>query len=100
MVNFVNNIITNKFRGDVMANAEKLQTVKDEILNLKGESVRLIVNKGRKKIVKFNGVIESVYPSMFIIKANEMVDLERTSFSYNDVLCGDISYKRINKCGN
>ena len=26
-----------------------------------------------------------------------MVDLERTSFSYNDVLCGDISYKRITK---
>ena len=76
-----------------MTNAEKLQNVKLEILNLKGKSVNLIVNKGRKKIVKFNGVIENVYPSMFVIKPNENVDLDRTSFSYNDVLCGDIAYK-------
>lgn len=76
-----------------MTNAEKLQNVKSEILNLKGKSVNLIVNKGRKKIVKFNGVIENVYPSMFVIKPNENVELDRTSFSYNDVLCGDIAYK-------
>ena len=76
-----------------MTNAEKLQNVKSEILNLKGKSINLIVNKGRKKIVKFNGVIENVYPSMFVIKPNENVELDRTSFSYNDVLCGDIAYK-------
>lgn len=76
-----------------MTNAEKLQCVKDEIFNLKGKSIKLMVNKGRKKIIRFNGIIESVYPSMFIIKPNESVDLERTSYSYNDVLCGDISYK-------
>ena len=76
-----------------MTNAEKLQNVKSEILNLKGKDVNLIVNKGRKKIVKIKGVIENVYPSMFVIKPNENVDLDRTSFSYNDVLCGDIAYK-------
>ena len=76
-----------------MTNAEKLQNVKTEILNLKGKDVNLTVNKGRKKIVKFKGIIESVYPSMFVIKPNDNVDLDRTSFSYNDVLCGDITYK-------
>lgn len=76
-----------------MTNTNKLQAVKDEIFALKGKNIRLIVNKGRKKIVKFDGVIESVYPAMFIIKPNSYIDLERTSFSYNDVLCGDISYK-------
>ena len=76
-----------------MVNTEKLQAVKDEILNLKGKNLKLMVNKGRKKIVKFYGIIESVYPAMFVIKPNENVELDRTSFSYNDVLCGDISYK-------
>ncbi len=76
-----------------MTNAEKLQNVKDEIFNLKGKNLKLVVNKGRKKIIKFTGIIESVYPSMFIIKPHESVDLDRTSYSYNDVLCGDISYK-------
>ncbi len=76
-----------------MTNAEKLQNVKDEIFCLKGKELDFLVNKGRKKIVKFNGIIESVYPSMFVIKPNENVELDRTSFSYNDVLCGDISFK-------
>lgn len=76
-----------------MTNIEKLQTIKDEISQLKGKNLKLMVNKGRKKIVKFYGIIESVYPAMFIIKPNENIELDRTSFSYNDVLCGDISYK-------
>ena len=79
----------------LISSAEKLQNVKEEIMNLKGKDIRLTVNKGRKKIVKFCGIIENVYPSMFIIKPMEDVELERTSFSYNDVLCGDISYKTI-----
>ena len=78
-----------------MTNSEKLQKVKEEILNLKGKDVNLVVNKGRKKIIKFIGIIDSVYPSMFIIKPKEFVDLDRTSYSYNDVLCGDISYKLL-----
>ncbi len=81
----------------MVSSVEKLQNVKDEIMQLKGQDIRLIVNKGRKKIVKFNGIIESVYPSMFVIKPKENVELERTSYSYNDVLCGDISYKKIIK---
>ena len=78
-----------------MTNAEKLQNVKDEDFNLLGKDLYLTVNKGRKKIIKFNGVIESVYPSMFIIKSTECVDLDRTSYSYNDVLCGDITFNVI-----
>ena len=81
----------------MVSSVEKLQNVKDEIMQLKGQDIRLIVNKGRKKIVKFNGIIESVYPSMFVIKPKENVELERTSYAYNDVLCGDISYKKIIK---
>lgn len=81
----------------MVSSVEKLQNVKDEIMQLKGQDIRLIVNKGRKKIVKFNGIIERVYPSMFVIKPIENVELERTSYSYNDVLCGDISYKKIIK---
>ena len=81
----------------MVSSVEKLQNVKDEIMQLKGQDIRLIVNKGRKKIVKFNGIIESVYPSMIVIKPIENVELERTSYSYNDVLCGDISYKKIIK---
>ena len=64
--------------------------VKQNLENLVGKDVDLVVNKGRKKIIKFNAKILNVYPSMFVISPNESVDLDRTSYSFNDVMCGDI----------
>lgn len=69
-----------------------LEDVKKRVLSLKGKQITMEVNKGRNRIVKLLGVIDQVYPSMFVIKPSEKVDLDRMSFSYNDVLCGDISF--------
>jgi uncharacterized protein Veg len=69
-----------------------LDEVKQKVLELKGRKIRMEVNKGRNRIVKLNGVIDQVYPSMFVIKPTDKVDLDRMSFSYNDVLCGDINF--------
>lgn len=69
---------------------ETIMEVKERLGGLIGKEVALVVNKGRKKIIKFNATIENVYPSMFVIKPMEVVDLDRTSYSYNDVMCGDI----------
>lgn len=66
--------------------------IKEKIMALKGASVLMEVNKGRNRIVKLNAVIEQVYPSMFVIKPQGKVDLDRFSYSYNDVLCGDINF--------
>lgn len=67
-----------------------IMEVKQNLEGLVGKNVDLVVNKGRKKIIKFNAKILSVYPSMFVISPNENVDLDRTSYSFNDLLCGDI----------
>ncbi len=64
--------------------------VKTLLEDLVGKNVDLVVNKGRKKLIKFNAKIENVYPSMFVISPNENVDLDRFSYSFNDVMCGDI----------
>lgn len=64
--------------------------VKQNLEQLVGSNVDLLVNKGRKKIIKFNAKILGVYPSMFTICPNENVELDRTSYSFNDVMCGDI----------
>lgn len=66
--------------------------VKDMIKNLYGREVVCIINKGRNKLVKINVKIDQVYPSMFVIYPLERVELERKSFSYNDVMCGDIKF--------
>lgn len=68
-----------------------MEEIKRKIALLKGKLIYLTINKGRNRIVKLNAYIDQVYPSMFIIKPNEKVDLDRMSYSYSDVLCGDIT---------
>lgn len=67
-------------------------TIKERIKQMSGKEVNCIINKGRNKLVTVNVCIDQVYPSMFIIKPLEDVELERKSFSYNDVMCGDIKF--------
>lgn len=67
-----------------------LSSIKQKILDLKGIPVKMEVNKGRNKIVKFNGKIVNVYPSVFTVEADTPVIPENKTFSYFDVLCGDV----------
>lgn len=66
--------------------------VKQKVNDIKGKEVDCIINKGRNKIVKTKVIVEQVYPSMFVIKPIIKVDLDRLSYSYNDMLCGDIKF--------
>ena len=66
--------------------------VRNAVKDMHGKYVDLEINKGRNKIVKLTAKIAEVYPSMFVIKPSTVVDLDRKTFSYNDVLCGDIKF--------
>ena len=69
-----------------------LVEVKQKVMGLKGKDINLAVNKGRNKIVKLRAIITEVYPSMFVITPTTEVDLDRKSYSYNDILCGDVKF--------
>lgn len=66
-----------------------ISEVKKNIEGLKGRSLSLAINRGRKKIVRMDGVIVDLFPSVFTFKA-AAGDL--VSFSYSDVICGDIEF--------
>lgn len=68
-------------RGDIFQ-------VKKEIDRYVGSKVRIRANKGRKKIVIKEGVIQSTYPSIFVVSLdNKSHSNERVvSYSYTDVL--------------
>lgn len=66
--------------------------IKNKVENLKGQNISLKINKGRNKIVALTAIIDQVYPSMFIINPTSEVSLDRKSFSYSDVLCGDVKF--------
>ncbi|MBE5738646.1 MAG: hypothetical protein E7354_02855 [Clostridiales bacterium] len=69
-----------------------ITTIKDTVEKLKGKNIKIKVNKGRNKIVHLTAIINEVYPSMFVINPTSDVELDRRSFSYSDVLCGDIVF--------
>ena len=72
-----------------------LNEVKDKIKSLKGENITLAINRGRKKIDTVAAKIENVYPSVFTVKVNQINQLDTQTFSYFDVLCGDVEILSI-----
>lgn len=70
----------------IKVNTLALERIKAQIFSLKGNSVTLCVNRGRKKFDTIEGVIDNTYPSVFTIMSNNKVQ----TFSYFDVLCGTV----------
>ena len=64
-----------------------LDDIKLKITALKGQSVQMRINRGRKKIESVTAMIKDVYPSVFTIKT---ADEKLQTFSYFDVLCGNV----------
>lgn len=67
-----------------------LTRIKSNLSDNVGHKVRLTAKKGRKQTITRQGVIESTYPSIFIVRLDtegEVFSSERrVSFSYTDVL--------------
>lgn len=71
--------------GVCMDTIKTISSIKKDIERHIGEKVTLKANGGRKKILVNDGVIESVYPSIFVIRLKS--DTQRTvTYSYSDVL--------------
>ena len=66
-----------------------IDDIKSKILSLKGEEVEMKYNRGRKKIDTINGTIQDVYPSVFTVCVKDQNGQVQT-FSYYDVLCGNV----------
>lgn len=72
----------------IMVLTDDLLTIKNQIDPYVGSKVRVRANKGRKRIVVNEGILENTYPSIFVVKVrNELSNNYRhLSFSYADIL--------------
>ena len=73
-----------------------LEDIKQSVLSLKGEQVKLYINRGRRKVLKFEGVIDNVYTSVFTVKEKVASTLTHT-YSYSDILCGEVKITKVIK---
>lgn len=69
-----------------MAPKSILADIKKDLETYVGEKIRLKANKGRKKILEREGILESTYPNIFIVKLEEADSERRVSYSYADLL--------------
>ena len=75
-------------------NVTTLDDIKRAVLSLKGEEVKLYINRGRRKILKFEGVIDNVYTSVFTVK-DKVPTASTHTYSYSDILCGEVKITKI-----
>jgi uncharacterized protein Veg len=78
--------------------SQSLEGIKQKITALSGKTVNMCVCRGRKQVKKYSGIIENVYPSVFVVR----ICIENTasvppclSYSYNDILCGEVQIDEV-----
>lgn len=65
-----------------------LNEIKQQIEAIKGKNVKMLVNRGRKKTEKLEGIIQNLYPSVFTVEIKDLKGSNIVSYSYTEVLCG------------
>ncbi len=60
--------------------------IKKDLESFVGSRIRLKANRGRNRIIEREGVLESIYPNIFVVKLSERKIERRVSYSYADVL--------------
>lgn len=71
-----------------MNTINKIQEIREALASYEGRRVHVTVKKGRKMRFARKGVIECVYPNIFVVKLEPKGEESerRVSFSYADVL--------------
>ena len=74
-----------------MATVQTLDKIRTTLKQHLGKTIVLKANKGRKQIVTKVGVLENVYPSVFIVKLEASGNAyQRVSYSYSDLLTENV----------
>jgi len=56
-----------------------------------GKNVVLRANKGRKRTITREGILESAYPNLFVVRiSNEYESSRKVSYTYTDILTGTV----------
>ncbi len=69
-----------------MSGKKVLADIKRDLEPFVGNKIRLRANRGRKKVVEKTGVLENIYPNIFVVRLDEKQVERRVSFSYADIL--------------
>ena len=76
---------------------DDISRIKKTIADYFRTQVDVTVNLGRNKILRYCGELSGVYPALFTVSPNDKGFLGKTSYSYAEVLCGNVKVKPVKK---
>ncbi|MBO8141098.1 MAG: Veg family protein [Firmicutes bacterium] len=73
------------------ANRKSLDEIKRDLDMYVGRRVKLRANRGRRKFIEAEGILEQTYPKVFVVRLNKRGGVtNRMSYSYADVLTSTV----------
>ncbi len=69
-----------------MGSPRAISDIKKDLESFVGSKIRLKANRGRNRIIEREGILESIYPNIFVVKLDERKIERRVSYTYADVL--------------
>jgi len=70
-----------------------LEEIRDNVNSFVGRQVKIKANRGRRKAMKKEGVLEKTHPNVFVVKIEENDQTRRLSYSYADLLTDNVELK-------
>lgn len=69
----------------------RVDDIRDRLLDLQGKRIRVKANMGRSRIVERAGTLMNAHPSLFVVEVEERRGrTARQSYQYVDVLTGSV----------
>lgn len=73
-------------------NGLSVDAIREKLNELVGKNIYMEVCRGRKQVKKYNGVVENTFPSVFVVRLTDDGHVVSSlSYSYSDILCGDVT---------
>ncbi|MGM0409899.1 MAG: Veg family protein [Bacillota bacterium] len=70
-----------------------LDEIKKELHSFVGQEVLVKANRGRRKDMKKEGVLEKTHSNVFVVKIDDHDQTRRLSYSYADLLTDNVELK-------
>lgn len=85
-------VFTNVGWSGALLDNQTLNSIKCEVEENIGRRVVLKADKGRKRIITKEGIIQNAFEDVFTVRINNEFDVERTvSYTYADILTSTVT---------
>ena len=74
----------------MVAQKNSLERIRQDLEACIGKRVKLRANRGRRKVIEAEGILEQTYPKVFVVKLDKHNAVKRMSYTYADVLTSTV----------